>query len=195
MKKCVIFVIAFALLVYADSYAQGQGRDRDNNPPGPRGGPGTNWENPPGPKGGPGAGPDQRQRGGAPATAGGTQTAVTVSPVGVVDSGLEEKAVVSESWERKADTNGDGVVDQVEVDQWRKARSDRDNNPPGPRGGPGTNWENPPGPQGGSGAGPDRRQQIDRDNNPPGPRGGKGTNWENPPGPKGGRGASPDRKR
>ena len=24
-------------------------RDRDNNPPGLRGGPGTNWENPPGP--------------------------------------------------------------------------------------------------------------------------------------------------
>lgn len=35
-------------------------RDRDNNPPGPRGGPGTNWENPPGPRGGPGASPDRR---------------------------------------------------------------------------------------------------------------------------------------
>ena len=31
-------------------------RDRDKNPPAPRGGPGTNWENPPGPVGGPGAG-------------------------------------------------------------------------------------------------------------------------------------------
>ena len=31
----------------------------DNNPPGPRGGEGTNWENRPGPQGGPGAGPDQ----------------------------------------------------------------------------------------------------------------------------------------
>ncbi len=49
---------------------------------------------------------------------------------------------------------------------------DRDNNPPGPRGGRGTNWENPPG-----------------------PRGGPGTNWENPPGPRGGPGASPDRRR
>jgi hypothetical protein len=28
-----------------------------NNPPGPAGGPGTNWENPPGPAGGPGASP------------------------------------------------------------------------------------------------------------------------------------------
>ena len=35
-------------------------RDRDDNPPGPRGGRGTNWENPPGPRGGPGASPDRR---------------------------------------------------------------------------------------------------------------------------------------
>lgn len=28
-----------------------------NNPPGPAGGPGTNWRNPPGPRGGPGASP------------------------------------------------------------------------------------------------------------------------------------------
>ena len=34
-------------------------RDRDNNPPGPAGGPGTNWENPPGSPGGPGVGPDR----------------------------------------------------------------------------------------------------------------------------------------
>jgi hypothetical protein len=33
--------------------------DRDNNPPGPKGGPGTNWENPPRPAGGPGASPDR----------------------------------------------------------------------------------------------------------------------------------------
>lgn len=70
---------------------------------------------------------------------------------------------------------------------------DRDNNPPGPAGGRGTNWENPPGPAGGPGASPNRRLR-DRDNNPPGPAGGPGTNWENPPGPKGGPGASPDRR-
>ena len=35
-------------------------RDWDNNPPGPRGGPGTNWENPPGPVGGPGTSPNAR---------------------------------------------------------------------------------------------------------------------------------------
>ncbi|MFZ5482659.1 MAG: hypothetical protein ACOZB0_00370 [Pseudomonadota bacterium] len=73
---------------------------------------------------------------------------------------------------------------------------DRDDNPPGPRGGPGTNWENPRGPAGGPGASPNRRPLRDRDDNPPGPRGGPGTNWENPPGPRGGIGASPDlRKR
>ena len=71
---------------------------------------------------------------------------------------------------------------------------DRDNNPPGPKGGPGTNWENRPGPQGGPGASPDRERRRDRDNNPPGPRGGAGTNWENRPGPQGGLGASPNRR-
>lgn len=71
---------------------------------------------------------------------------------------------------------------------------DRDNNPPGRIGGPGTNWENPPGPRGGRGTSPDRRWRRDRDNNPPGRIGGRGTNWENPPGPRGGRGASPNRR-
>ena len=33
--------------------------DRDDNPPGRMGGPGTNWENPPGLAGGPGASPDR----------------------------------------------------------------------------------------------------------------------------------------
>tara|TARA_R110002167_G_scaffold34751_23_gene111139 strand:+ start:566 stop:949 length:384 start_codon:yes stop_codon:yes gene_type:complete len=36
--------------------------DFDDNPPGPRGGWGTNWENPPGPVGGPGASPDRYYR-------------------------------------------------------------------------------------------------------------------------------------
>ena len=70
---------------------------------------------------------------------------------------------------------------------------DRDDNPPGPVGGAGTNWENPRGPAGGPGASPNRHRR-DRDNNPPGPAGGAGTNWENPPGPVGGPGASPDRR-
>lgn len=74
---------------------------------------------------------------------------------------------------------------------------DRDRNPPGRAGGPGTDWENPPGPRGGPGASPDRirpaRCVLDRDGNPPGRLGGRGTNWENRPGPAGGPGASPDR--
>ena len=87
--------------------------------------------------------------------------------------------------------------------QWR----DRDDNPPGPQGGPGTNWENPPGPRGGPGTSPNRRRWSDsnkvprssdgrwwdRDDNPPGPQGGPGTNWENPPGRAGGPGTSPNR--
>jgi len=36
--------------------------DNDGNPPGPAGGPGTNWENPPGPIGGPGASPNSPYR-------------------------------------------------------------------------------------------------------------------------------------
>ena len=80
-----------------------------------------------------------------------------------------------------------GVAD---AHPWRR------NNPPGPAGGPGTNWRNPPGPAGGPGASRYRtRVWRDRDHNPPGPRGGRGTNWENPPGPRGGPGASPNRRR
>lgn len=137
--------------------------DRDNNPPGPRGGPGTNWDNPPGPRGGPGAGPDPVMR--------------HLSP--------EERARLQ---------NMSPEQRQHYMQEMRnkyRDRLDRDNNPPGAAGGPGTNWENPPGPRGGPGASPDIR---DRDNNPPGPEGGRGTNWENPPGPRGGAGASPDRR-
>jgi hypothetical protein len=45
---------------YSPRYGRDYRYDRDDNPPGPRGGPGTNWENPPGPRGGPGASPDRR---------------------------------------------------------------------------------------------------------------------------------------
>ncbi len=38
-----------------------------------------------------------------------------------------------------------------------RLRFDNDDNPPGPKGGAGTNWENPPGPRGGSGASPNRK--------------------------------------
>jgi hypothetical protein len=45
---------------YSPRYGRDYWGDRDDNPPGPRGGPGTNWENPPGPRGGPGTSPDRR---------------------------------------------------------------------------------------------------------------------------------------
>jgi hypothetical protein len=44
---------------YTPRYGTDYWGDRDNNPPGPRGGRGTNWENPPGPRGGPGTSPDR----------------------------------------------------------------------------------------------------------------------------------------
>ena len=105
-----------------------RGRDKDNNPPGPAGGEGTNWENPAGPVGGPGASPE---------------------------GNTENRAAVDKRWEKRADANKDGVVDEVEINQWKnRPRGDRDNNPPGPKGGEGTNWENPAGPVGGPGASP-----------------------------------------
>jgi len=61
----------------------------------------------------------------------------------------------------RMDVNNDGKVDQVERAQYKEKHGnrDRDNNPPGPAGGPGTNWENRPGPQGGPGASPNRGNQ------------------------------------
>ena len=52
--KLVAMTATLALLAGGTAFA----RDWDNNPPGWRGGPGTNWENPRGPVGGPGASPD-----------------------------------------------------------------------------------------------------------------------------------------
>jgi hypothetical protein len=48
-------LIVAALTVFGATTAMAH--DRPNNPPGPVGGPGTNWHNPPGPVGGPGASP------------------------------------------------------------------------------------------------------------------------------------------
>jgi hypothetical protein len=110
-------------------------QDRDNNPPGQRGGPGTNWENPRGPRGGPGASPDRRRF-----VIRGRPVMFVLRPGGYyyhVDHGY---------WHPR-------------WGWWNQARRcwlDRDGNPPGPRGGPGTNWENPPGWRGGPGASPDR---------------------------------------
>lgn len=119
----VAAVLAAALALASPAVA----RDRDNNPPGWRGGPGTNWENPPGRRGGPGVGPDRRW--------------------GYYHwNGHYWRA---ERWfYRNA---------YWYWHPYRRCWAlDRDGNPPGPVGGRGTNWENPPGPAGGPGASPDR---------------------------------------
>ncbi|MFA5812797.1 MAG: hypothetical protein WC956_10780, partial [bacterium] len=56
MISCLVAVAAIAALSLGAVSAMA--KDKDNNPPGQKGGPGTNWENPPGAAGGPGASPD-----------------------------------------------------------------------------------------------------------------------------------------
>ena len=65
----------------------------------------------------------------------------------------------------RLDKNNDGKIEKHEFKKGRaawnrkhenKSLRDYDNNPPGPKGGRGTNWENPPGRKGGAGASPDR---------------------------------------
>lgn len=109
--------------------------DYDNNPPGPRGGPGTNWENPPGPAGGPGVSPDRR---------------------GVVVYGRQVWLTpVAGGYYYHRDF-GYWRPDYGWWNQSARCWYDRDGNPPGRRGGRGTNWENPPGFRGGPGTSPDR---------------------------------------
>jgi hypothetical protein len=124
-----------AALLALSATASAAPRDRDHNPPGPAGGRGTNWENPPGWKGGPGASPDRRwyRHGGK----------------------RHEFVVVRNGYY----FNPRYGYWHPRYGLWNQAKRcwfDLDNNPPGPRGGRGTNWENPPGPTGGPGASPDR---------------------------------------
>lgn len=117
--------------------------DRDSNPPGKAGGAGTNWENPPGPAGGPGTSPDRRPRMSPEMK----EKLQTMTPD-------QRKEFLHDARERRANN-----------------RHDRDNNPPGKAGGPGTNWENPPGPAGGPGASPDRHPRENNQNAPGGAEG------------------------
>lgn len=131
------WMLAFVLLA-GTATADAQARywhDRDNNPPGPAGGRGTNWENPPGWRGGPGTSPDyrywrhhdQRYR------------------FVRMDHGYYYSPAYG-YWRP-----GYGLWNQL-----ARCWIDFDNNPPGPAGGRGTNWENPPGWRGGPSASPDR---------------------------------------
>ena len=114
--------------------------------------------------------------------------------------GREDKAKVDRPWEGKADLNNDGTVDKTEKQQWNNRKANREGgNPPGPKGGPGTDIGNPPGPKGGPGfgkgnppgpkGGPGKGPGFQ--GNPPGPKGGPGAGKGNPPGPKGGPGKGP----
>ena len=212
MKK-TSSIIWSLVIVLAMQVSPAFAKDKDSNPPGPAGGKGTNWENPPGPTGGQGASPDRKGYG--------RDRKADRNHDGIVDAAERAKRqeVIAELKEKRdearetaeaaaastpviydpADSNHDGTVDDFEKKQAMDRgiiHWDKDNNPPGPIGGVGTNWENPPGPVGGLGTSPDKRRVYhhDKDNNPPGPTGGKGTNWENPPGPAGGKGASADRR-
>lgn len=130
-----LLVIALAAGTASQAVAADRPWDRDGNPPGPRGGQGTNWENPPGWRGGPGASPDRR---------------------------YWRHAGQRHRFDRVAN----GYYFNPAYGYWHPARgfwnqaarcwADRDDNPPGPRGGRGTNWENPPGWRGGPGVSPDR---------------------------------------
>jgi hypothetical protein len=75
------------------------------------------------------------------------------------DDGTVDKKERDQLRKKKMDANQDGTVDKAERDRSRERRHkyDKDNNPPGPKGGAGTNWENQPGPQGGPGASPNKK--------------------------------------
>ncbi|TAH46803.1 MAG: hypothetical protein E6Q43_05140 [Dokdonella sp.] len=124
-----------ALGISATASARDHRFDRDGNPPGRLGGPGTNWENPPGWRGGPGTSPDYRYW----SHAGKRYRFDRVN-------GGYYYSVNYGYWHPSY-----GFWNQVSRCWW-----DNDWNPPGRIGGRGTNWENPPGWRGGPGASPDR---------------------------------------
>ena len=132
-KQWIAALLALAVVGTAD--AAGGRRDHDRNPPGPIGGPGTNWENPPGWRGGPGASPDYRhwRHRGQRVRFDRVAYGYYYSP------GYGYWHPQYGFWNQSA-----------------RCWIDRDGNPPGRAGGRGTNWENPPGWRGGPGASPDR---------------------------------------
>lgn len=137
MTRFTSLLSAFALtftLTFANNAGAHQ-RDRDDNPPGRVGGPGTNWENPPGWRGGPGASPNYRYY----------RQHNTRYKFAIVDGGYYFNANCGYWHPRYGFWN-----------QAKRCWHDNDNNPPGRAGGRGTNWENPPGRRGGPGASPDR---------------------------------------
>lgn len=134
MKKRILsgLLVFIGILIASPVSAQ---RWHHDNPPGWRGGPGTSWENPPGWRGSPQSSPNYRY---------------------YRHKGQKYRF---EARERGYYYNsrfgyylpGFGFWIPNQHCWW-----DRDDNPPGLRGGRGTNWENPPGLRGGQGSSPDR---------------------------------------
>lgn len=134
-RVLMLTTLMAATFLSGDALARHGRNDHDNNPPGPAGGRGSNWENPPGWIGGPGASPDYRYH-----RQNGKRTRFSLSRSGYYyNPGFGY-------WHPRF-----GLWNQS-----RRCWLDFDNNPPGPTGGRGTNWENPPGARGGPGASPNR---------------------------------------
>jgi hypothetical protein len=118
-KKTAILSIALAAGMACGTMAFAY--DKDNNPPGPAGGRGTNWENPPGPQGGPGASPDRKRH---------WKEKADTNHDGTVDD-TERAAAEARRAERKAkaDTNGDGKIDETEkqnaINAWKEKKKER----------------------------------------------------------------------
>ncbi len=105
-------------------------QDRDNNPPGPRGGQGTNWENRPGPQGGPGASPDFK--GNQENWKAKRLERFDADKNGTLDAG--EKQAGKQQWlenhpkasehMKQMDSNGDGRIERGERQEAREAWHD-----------------------------------------------------------------------
>jgi hypothetical protein len=135
MKLTTTMIAALAAAAALTSFSSAaNAKDRDNNPPGRAGGPGTNWENPPGPRGGPGASPNRIFR----------------------YNGYRYTFVPRHTSYYFHANYGYFHPTYGWWNQAQRCWNDRDDNPPGRVGGRGTNWENPPGARGGPGASPDR---------------------------------------
>ncbi len=137
-KRVLLSVVAIGIMAHlfqlsAEAQVDGTKKQRnhkrakDNNPPGRKGGPGTNWENPPGPKGGPGTNWENPSDGKMhkPPLKDGTP----IEPSGkLINPDLKEKA----------DANKNGIVNKTEASQSRRWEKNQDNNTPGRKGGKGT---------------------------------------------------------
>lgn len=144
-RRTFALVLVAVLAVVLGISSAGWAKDKDNNPPGAAGGPGTNWENPPGAAGGPGASPDVK--GPPPKHHYKHKKYCKHHP-------NDPKCHYVPPANPPGPAGGPGPNPPPPPG---KPPKDLDNNPPGAKGGPGTNWENPPGAKGGPGASPNKK--------------------------------------